>query len=418
MTASVRFVHAADLHLAAPFKGVDAADPRVRDALVRSTYEALESLVDVCLAQEVDFLVLAGDVYNSAERSLTAEAAFRRACERLAEAGIGIYVAHGNHDPAGGRTHRLDLPGIVHVFSASEVERVVFERDGEAVCALYGRSYRTSAETGNLARGFARDASDPLAIGVLHANVGGRPGHEPYAPCSVDDLRAAGMDYWALGHIHKAEVISEDPAIVYAGCTQGLQPNESGLKGCRVVTLTPAGAEIESVPTSAVVWSTAEVDVTDVDGIADVERALAQAVARAAADAEGRPVVLRAVLTGRAPVHADLVRPAALKELSSEVRAAALERSPWVWVDRVTDRTRPVVDLDALRSSELLAGDVVRIADTFAGDVAALEALVAEVSGPVLGALDRAEVAEPDAAALLERARDIVLDRLLAGEDA
>ncbi|HSQ22648.1 MAG TPA: DNA repair exonuclease [Coriobacteriia bacterium] len=417
MTHTVRFVHAADVHLDAPFKGVDATDPRVKDALVSSTYAALDSLVGLCIEREVDFLVIAGDVYNAAERSLRAEFAVREACQRLADASIRVYLAHGNHDPASARTAGLEMPPEVHVFSATEVERVVFERDGEPVCALYGRSFRTAAETGNLALGFHRNPADPLAIGVLHANVGGRPGHEPYAPCSLDDLRAAGMDYWALGHIHKPEVLSERPAVVYAGCTQGLQPNESGMRGCRVVTLSADGAETEFVPTASVVWERADVSADDAEGVDDVRAALVAEVDRMSGETEERPVVARFALSGRSAAHADLAVPGALRDLLAEVRGEGLDRCPWVWVDRIKDHTRAAIDLDTLREGEDIAGDLVRLADGLASDDEVLAALVGDIAAPLLGALDRVDAPEVAAAAVLERARDLALDRLLAGEE-
>ena len=418
MTASVRFVHAADLHLAAPFKGVDAADPRVRDALVAAPYRALDAIVSLCIEERVDFLVVAGDLYNAEEVPYRAEAAFRDACVKLAEAGIAVYAVRGNHDPASARTFGLELPPTAHVFSATSVERVAHERDGEVVCAVYGRSFARAAERENLALGYARSADDPLAVGVLHANVGGRPGHEPYAPCSLDDLLAARMDYWALGHIHKPEVLSDDPAVVYAGCPQGLQPNEPGVRGCRLVTLSGAGASSEFVPTAQVVWDTAEVDIAEADDIDDVRDAIGAAVDALASAAGGVPVIARLTLTGRSAAHADLGRAGALAGLTEEARADALAREPWVWLDRVTDRTAAPIDLAALRESEDLSGDLMRVADALGSDPARLQELVDSVAGPVLAALDRRDVPEIDAAALLERARMLALDRLLAGEDA
>lgn len=417
MTESVRFVHAADLHLDAPFKGVDATDPRVRDALIASTYDALDSLVAACIGNAAEFLVIAGDVYNDSEKSLHAEFAFRDACAKLGDAGIRVYVARGNHDPASGRSAGLSLPDNVHVFSENEVERVVFERDGRPACALYGRSFRTAAEKSNLAAGFAREKGDKLAIGVLHANVGGRTDHEPYAPCSLADLRSAKMDYWALGHIHKPEVLSEHPAVAYAGCTQGLSPNESGLRGCRVVTLDTHGATAEFVPTSSVVWAREAVDATDLEGPDDVVAALNAAVDSVARAAESRPVVVRLELSGRSASHGLLTRPGALRDILADVRSAALERDPWVWVDRIADATRPAVDLVTLRESADFAGDLVRLTDTLLADERALLALVDAASGPALSALDGRDVLAIDAPDLLERARDLVLDRMLAEED-
>ena len=417
MTQHVRFIHAADLHLDAPFKGVDATDPRVRDELVSATYGALDAVVEACIANAVDFLVLAGDVYNHAERSLRAEFAFRDACVRLAEAGIHVYVARGNHDPASGWSAGLTLPPEVHVFSADEVERITHERDGEVVCALYGRSFKTAAETANLAREYHRGADDTLAIGVLHANVGGLTDHAPYAPCSLDDLRAAGMDYWALGHIHKPEVLSETPSVVYPGCTQGLNPNESGPRGCRLVTLGPDGVTTGFVPTARVAWAREQVRVEDAATLEEVRDALAEAAERCAADAGDVPVVVRYELTGRTPVHAQLARPGIARDLLADVRADGLDRPVWIWADRITDATRPAVDLDGLRAGEDLSGDLVRLADRSLSDDAETLRLIDEVARPVLGLLEQRDVPALDAADLLERARDLALDHLLAGDE-
>lgn len=414
--ASVRFVHAADVHLDAPFKGVDAADPRVRDELVASTYRALDAVVVACLQHGADFLVLAGDVYNQAEKSLRAQFAFRDACTKLDEGGVRVFVARGNHDPSSGWSAGLAMPANVHVFSDREVERVSFERDDEELCALYGRSFRTGAETDNLSREFHRGAQDRLAIGVLHANVGGRTEYEPYAPCSLDDLRAAKMDYWALGHIHKPEVLSEEPPIVYAGCTQGLDPNDNGIRGCRVVDLDEHGATAVFVPTSTVMWDRSDVDLGPRETLDDVRAALAQAVEKSQRRAEGRPVILRAVLSGRSAVHPELVRPGVLRDLAAEVRSDALDREPWVWADRIDDRTRPPVDLPSIREGADFAGDLVRLADEVLAEPDRAAALVEDVSRSLVGALDACDVPTLDAASLLERARDHALDRLLAEE--
>ena len=417
MTEPVRFVHAADLHLDAPFAGVDATDPRVREALVSSTYDALDALVEVCLGHGAHFLVIAGDVYNAAEKSLRAEFAFRDACVRLADAGIRVLIACGNHDPASSRSAGIALPDNVHVFSASEVERVEIERDGGVVCAVYGRSFRTAAEKANLATGFSRQPADPLAIGVLHANVGGRTDYEPYAPCSLEDLRIARMDYWALGHIHKPEVLSELPAVVYSGCTQGLSPNESGLRGCRVVTLSAEGTTTEFVPTSAVVWTRQQIDATELQDIDELMAALARAVEEAGRAAESRPAITRIELAGRSDVHVPLAHPGALGDILADVRASALERDPWVWVDRIVDATRPAFSLETLRGSADFPGDLVRLTDELLADERALLALVDSASAPVLSAMDARDVLAIDAATLLERARDLALDHMLAEED-
>jgi DNA repair exonuclease SbcCD nuclease subunit len=404
------------LHLDAPFKGVDAADARVRETLAASTYRALDSLVAACIETDVDFLVISGDVYNQAEKSLRAQFAFKDACERLAEAGVRVYVARGNHDPASGWSAALTLPETVHVFSESNVERVVFERDGEVLCVLYGRSFRVASESANLAVGFEREPSDPLAIGVLHANVGGRTDYDDYAPCTLDDLRSAGMDYWALGHIHKPEVLSESPRIAYAGCTQGLDPSEPGARGCWLVTLDASGASAEFMPTAEVVWTSADLDISDIETLEELEGALSDACAAARSVSDGRPTVCRIELMGRSAVHGSLARPGVLADLVARVRDDALAAEPWVWVDRVRDRTRPALDLETIRAGSDFASDLVRLADELAADPEAAASALDAVVDPLASGVDSRDLPDIDAPVLIARARDAVLDRLLAEE--
>jgi DNA repair exonuclease SbcCD nuclease subunit len=411
MSTPVRFIHAADLHLDAPFGGVDATDGRVREALGASTYRALDAIVDACLEHAVDFLVVAGDVYNHRERGVRSQLAFARAASRLGQAGIRVFVVHGNHDPASGWSAGIALPDNVHVFAADRVERVAFERDGEVACALYGRSFKTAAERDNFARDYVRDPSDAIAIGVLHANVGGRPDYDDYAPCSLADLRSAHMDYWALGHIHKPEVISKDPYAVYAGCPQGLDPTQPGPRGCWLVTVEPGGVSPTFLPMASVVWEHAEVDLSEAGTLDDVRAALTVAVDDARAAADATPAVLRVDLTGRSDAHPALVAPGALAALVDDVRAEALLSEVWVWLDRVRDRTRRPLDLDVLRVAEDFGGDVVRLTDELLADGAAADALVAELLEPLMERVgDAADV--PPAADVIARARDLVLDRL------
>ena len=413
----VRFVHAADLHLDAAFGGVDASDERVASALVRSTVEALGRVVDTCIEREADFLVIAGDLYNAADRSLRAELAFQRAMRRLADAGIGAYVVHGNHDPADGWSAGLELPPSVVVFPHREVERHEVLRDGAVVCAVYGRSYPTRIVTDNLATEYVRGPSDPLAVAVLHANVGQRPGWDNYAPCSVDDLRTAGMDYWALGHVHAPGPISERPPIVYSGSTQGLDPTEEGPRGCYLVELDAAGARLEFVETASVLWRRLAVDVSDVTNLDGARQAVADACAAARGDAGGRPVVVRIELAGRSVVHGELARPGLLADLAADVRQHELESDPWIWVDRVSDATRPVVDLDQLTAEEGLHGDLVRLASRWAADDDVARALVDELLGPPLAQLAVRPELEISPRRIIERARDLCLDRLTRDPD-
>jgi DNA repair exonuclease SbcCD nuclease subunit len=415
MADHLTFVHAADLHLDAPFRRVDAAEPRVRDACVESTFAAFDRIVEVCLERRAAFLVIAGDAYNTAERSFRAQSRFRSGVQRLAEAGVRVYMVGGNHDPASAGPVSLEMPENVHYFASGAVERVAFPSAEDPVCVLYGRSFAQARETSNLARGFRKAEGDPFAIGVLHANVGGNQQYEPYAPCSLDDLLASGMDYWALGHIHQHQELAAEPPVIYPGSPQGLDPNEAGEHGCVVVTVGSAGASVEFVETGRITWDRQSVDLADAVTLDDVLAAL-RASCESAREASGaRPALLRIDLAGRSEAHALLARGASYEELVTEVRAEQLAISPWVWLDRVRDLTRPALDLDRVRDGADFAADLVRIADELPAAEAA--AMLDEALDPIRSSARDVDL-DFDAAALLERARDLCLDRLLAGEEA
>ena len=413
MRDRVTFVHTADLHLDAPFSGLSADDARIGRELAEATYEAFRRVVDICIERAVDFLVIAGDAYNSADKSLRAQLRFRTEMLRLAEAGIDVYLAHGNHDPASGWSASVVLPDNVHTFPTERVERFEVVCDGELVAALYGRSFARKAETDNFALGYHRDGAEPVAIGVLHANVGGNTDYDPYAPASLAELRAAGLDYWALGHIHKQDVLARDPWVVYAGSPQGLSPKETGDHGCLVVSISAGGAvHIEPVSTAPIAWLQLEVDVAEAGSVDEV-RQLVDDTCEGARSQATQGLVVRVRLTGRSHAHAELTRPGLVAQLAEELRAEQASRAPWLWLDRLDDATARVIDLDAVRAGSDFAAETVRVADALAVDASALDSLVDELSAPVattLGGYERSL----SSAELLDAARDAALDLLLA----
>lgn len=415
MSRTFTFVHAADVHLDAPFSGVDATDARVRDELISATYKAFDRIAALAIERAVDFVLIAGDAYNSPDRSIRAQLRFRGVMERLDAAGIPVYLVHGNHDPASGFSAGLLMPGNVRYFASNKVERIeVLDAQGQVLCALYGRSYATAKTTANLAAGFSRDDSDETAIGVLHANVGGQPDYEPYAPCTLQDLRAARMDYWALGHIHKPLDLAEVPRIRYSGSPQGLNPKEDGPHGCWVVTMDRGRVLAEEfVETASVRWARAEIDaapLADVDSVRAALRLTCEAQREAAG---GCPVIVRIDLTGRSDAHEDLERASMLVEIVEELREEQLGGVPWLWVDRVRNLTRPSFDVESLRGADDFTGDLVRIVDEILADPQRTAALLDEA----LADIDREFVVrERDGVTLIERARDVCLDRLMREE--
>jgi len=356
---SFRFVHAADLHIDSPFAGVGDADNRVATRLREATYEAFQNLVDLCINQNADFLVIAGDVYDGADRSVRAQLRFLDGLSKLSEKGIKTFVVHGNHDPLDGWQSSITWPEGVHIFGATP-KWVNFEKNGEVVAAVQGMSYPTREVNDNLAVQFSPPTSGNLfAIGLLHANVGANSAHPNYAPCTVEDLSESGIDYWALGHVHTRQTLKRAaPVIAYPGNTQGRHPNETGARGALVVDVDPSGASrSEFVALDVVRWERSQVDISNLETIDSLDSAIRQATDNLSVQAEDRDVVSRLTLVGRGPLHEQLAVNGAVEDLLDSVRSAwSGGGSPWVWVERIVDFTRPAIDIESRAKADDFLG--------------------------------------------------------------
>jgi DNA repair exonuclease SbcCD nuclease subunit len=369
-----RFVHAADLHIDSPFRGLRDVDERVAGRLQSATYDAFQNLVKLCIEEQAAFLLIAGDIYDAEDRGVRAQVRFREGLAELADHGIETFVVHGNHDPLDGWRSALAWPRGVHIFKAEpewKVAHLATPSAGEAagipVAAIQGMSYPTREVTENLARKFAPPPGrDLFTIGLLHCNVGGNPDHPDYAPCTVQDLAQTGIDYWALGHVHSRQTLRDArrsglPHITYPGNTQGRHPNEPGARGCLLVEVGQDRIpRTEFRPLDVVRWETAQVNITGLKTLDALHGAVRQAMDDLSARAEGRDVVCRIRLTGRGPMHQELRRDSALDELLAMTRADAGSASPWVWVERMTDGTRPDLDLAARARQDDFLGAALR----------------------------------------------------------
>jgi DNA repair exonuclease SbcCD nuclease subunit len=359
-----RFLHTGDLHLDSPVKGLSSeAPPGVLAVLRSATTEAWRSVVRAALENEVDFVVVAGDVFEVASPTLLGQSRFRDGLAELAGAGIRSFVVHGNHDPLDGRAWApsLRFPPAVHRFGTGPGESVPVLRDGREIARIHGRSYPRAAVTDNFAAGFRANVAAPFSIGLLHTNVGDRPDHANYAPCSVEDLRASGMDYWALGHIHQPGQVLADPPAYYCGIPQGRDPGELGARGCYLVDVDATGrANARFVATDVVRWHPLELPIA---GLADDETlraACREAVDRAVAESDDRSLVIRLRLTGRGPLHANLVRTGYLDDLRQLLNEERGSVPPLAWIESIRDATRPEVDVEARRDAPDFVGDFLR----------------------------------------------------------
>ena len=361
----IRFAHAADLHLDSPFKGLRAAAPgHVADALYAATFKAWENIVDLCIAEQVDALLVAGDIYDGADRSLRAQLKFTEGLKKLDEAGVRSFVCHGNHDPLDGWEARLDYPPSCKRFGPEWGCSPVFQDDpGRAV--VYGISYPTRNVTENLALTLPQIAPDPFSIGLLHANVGGNQEHGSYAPCSLSDLEQSGIDYWALGHVHRCHVLREQgPAVAYPGNPQGRQPNESGARGLYLVEVEDGGGiRLEFRPVDLVRWETLPVDIGGFETEQALLDGLGDKLGNLLDSAKGRSLVVRIQLQGRGELHRSLRQPNAIDHLLEKLNEEWAGRTPFAWCERIEDQSTLPFNREArIHGADFLA-EVLRGAD-------------------------------------------------------
>lgn len=355
--ATWRFVHAADLHLDSPFVGLRNYREKLAQELTEATFTALQRIVDLCLENAAEFLLLAGDLFDGPGRSLRAQLRLRRELERLSGAGIDTFIVHGNHDHLGGKSVTLAWPPGVHVFPAAQVEMAEVRRRGATLARIYGLSHAGPEEPDNLARKFPGAERGPLAIGLLHANLDRNGEHENYAPCSLSDLTSPGYDYWALGHIHRPGIRRESqPAVVYAGNPQGRHLKEAGPRGCYLVEVDGHLARPRFHPTGVIGWEEAIQDVSALENIDQVIEALEQTLEERRPGPSQQGLILRLSLQGRGPTHRELQLPGTVDEILEQLREVGQSREPWVWVERLDAATAPAWDLAALsRGADLVA---------------------------------------------------------------
>ena len=334
-----KFLHAADLHLDSQLRGLDRYDTAPVEAIRNATRRAVENLVALAIAEQVKFVVIAGDIYDGDWKDFNTGLFFSQQMARLREASIAVYLISGNHDAASRISRSLSLPENVVVFSTEAPQTVT---DAATGAILHGQGFADQREVRNLSKHYPAADRGAFNIGILHTSATGYQGHDNYAPCTTDDMSRLGYDYWALGHIHTRHTLAEDGTrIEFPGNTQGRHIRETGPKGCLLVTVAGHDCTVEFCSLDVFRWDVLTVDASHSATVADVLDSVTGQLRQAVVRAEDRPLAVRIVLTGRTTAHTALTRkPLALE---AEVRnAATAEAGTAVWVEKVRVQTLPL----------------------------------------------------------------------------
>ena len=408
-----RFIHAADPHLDSPLQGLEAHEGAPAELLRGATRRAFENLVNFAIDERVDFVVIAGDIYDGDWKDYSTGLFFRGQMVRLCDKGIPVYLIAGNHDAASVISKKLSLPANVHVFSTRTVESL--DVPGHPV-VIHGRGFPNRAVPENLVKDYPAAVQDKFNVGLLHTSLTGRPGHDPYSPCSEADLREKGYGYWALGHIHQPEVVSKDPWIVFAGNCQGRHARETGPRGCRLVTVDDS-LSVQSVDwqtLDVVRWQELTVDLSGVENDSEALRRVGEAMDNAVIAAEGRLVAARIVITGTTSLHGSLHRD--VQRWRAELLAKAQDQgAEAIWIERIEVSTAPVYDVAQLVERDALTKIVVESLDQAHNELGTLPTEIQEMLGVLPPEVRReveAEWSEDQRSAVLNDIRAIILDAL------
>lgn len=340
----MKFIHTADIHLDSPLSGLAAYKDAPADLLRTVTRDAFTKLVDVAIDEAIDFMVIAGDLYDGTWKDYNTGHFFCREMGRLNKVGVPVYLLFGNHDADSEMTKKLTLPPNVHTFDTRKAN--TFRMDALKV-AIHGRSYKDAATLDNLAVGYPDPVAGWLNIGVLHTALGGNATHANYAPCSVAELNAKGYDYWALGHVHEHAVVQESPWIVFPGNLQGRHIRETGPRGAVMVTSDDGGIQsVDRLLVDLLRWQIVDVDASAAIEMAEVVRLVGQAFERLVANTPEKIFLsVRVCIKGKTAAHGELfgLEPQLREEILGQAASQGIDR---LWVEKVRLETQPMSGMD------------------------------------------------------------------------
>lgn len=370
------FIHAADIHLDSPLRGLEKYEGAPVEKIRNATREAFQHLVDVAIEKNVAFLVIAGDLYDGDWKDYNTGLFFISQMSRLQKENIKVFLIRGNHDAANLITKELKLPENVIEFSVDKPETFTIE---ELQIALHGQGFASRAVTENIAKAYPAKLEGYVNIGLLHTSATGHEGHENYAPCSLDDLKEKGYDYWALGHIHLREVLHEkNPVIIFPGNIQGRHIKETGQKGCTIVTVKDGQIHhYEHHDLDVLRWEICSVDASTCESVQDIMDSARERLEDLYQQSEGRFLAIRIRLTGATDAHQTLL--VEKEHVINNLRSLALEVGYGdIWIEKVKIETTGKMDIEELKEKSTPIASILDYIEGLRDDEDAFEALLEE----------------------------------------
>ncbi len=418
----MKFIHTADIHLDSPLTGLQDYEGAPVEEIRGAARRAFENLIETAVKEEVDFILISGDLYDGDWQDYNTGLYFSKQMSKLREQGIRAFIIHGNHDAASRITKTLKLPDNVKTFSYKNVETEIIE---ELKVAVHGRSYPVPAVTDDLSIDYPDAVQGYFNIGLLHTCMDGQKEHDPYAPCKAENLINKNYDYWALGHVHKFEEVNKDPRIVFPGNLQGRHIREGGRKGFVLVEVTDGRIESAIREYACVlIWETCRVDASGCKTPEDIIDRLNIELNRIIAVNPGIFHAVRVEITGKCKAHTELISDS--QGWINQIRADSTDLSGGnIWVEKVKIKTGPELDISKTLERDDAVGDLMRairdidtdspVVDNILNE---LKDLLQKLPSEIKSTGSTLDLNNPDTVSdIIEEVRNILISRLQSGEE-
>ncbi len=419
---NIKFIHTADLHLDTPFKGLGEWNPWLAGKLKDATYRSFSRIIDLAISEKVDFVLIAGDIFDSENMSLAAQMRFTAEMKRLTESGIKAYLICGNHDHLGSWDKGFPMPPGIFRFGSSGVGKTTFSKNGKPVADIYGISYQTSYVEENLSLSYNISGSPaPFSIAMLHgmADIVGKD--ERYAPFGLRNLLEKSFDYWALGHVHARRILNDDPPVLYPGNPQGRDFGETGSKGCYLVEMkTGHKPALSFIPVQDVRLEEIRIDLTGQENISSIGDLIEEAKDKVVSSDRTTGFVFRVLLTGRTGLHKILNRPGEAHQLTEELNSHSSGGNKVSWIDSIEVMTRPPVDIERLREGGDFLAVLIRNIERYENDTELLSEIIDQLGNELPAARifrETGQLSEDNKKEILEKAKWMLVDKLVNEPD-
>lgn len=360
---SFRFVHTADLHLDSPLRSLAMRNGDLAELIGDATRQALTAIVDLCIDEQVDALIIAGDLYDGDQTSMKTARFLAGQMQRLHEVGIRTFIIRGNHDALSRITQELILPPSVTVFGGRA--HAVDIAHGDLSLAIHGMSFAKPHAPESLLEKYRRPVPDTVNIGIMHTSLAGASGHDLYAPCKASDLHGWGFDYWALGHVHVRAQHAGDRMVIMPGMPQGRDINEAGEKTVTLVTVNDdRSLTVEERATSVAQFERIAIDLSPATTWREAAELIEQSIGIARDRTRSPHLVGRLKLTGATPLAWQLRRD---RDLLLAETAQRAERIGKTWIEKIEIATTAPINTPSggptadpvLELGELMRSDII-----------------------------------------------------------